>query len=256
MLIDTHAHLDDEQFAATRDEIVRRARQAGVLAIVAVGTDVASSHRSVQLAGQYGEVFAAVGIQPNYGGEAAPGDWDQIVRLADADRVVAVGETGLDRYWDHTPFDVQRDYFDRHLRLAQHKDLPVVVHMRDCEQEMLMMLEEACRRGRLRGVMHSFTGSAETAARCLELGLHLSFAGMVTYKKSSGLREVACAVPGERLLIETDCPYLSPHPRRGQRPNEPSLIVHTAACLAEVRGVEPAALAAQTTDNARRLFRI
>lgn len=256
MFVDSHAHLDDEQFEGIRDEVLQRARQACVVAVVAVGTDAASSRCCVDLAGRYDQVLAAVGIQPNYCAQAKPGDWEEIVRLVDVPRVVALGETGLDRHWKYTPFDVQQDYFDRHLRLAQRNDLPVVVHMRDCEPEMLAMLQAARRQGPLRGVMHSFTGSAETAARCLELGLHLSFAGMVTYKKSGDLREIAARIPDDRLLIETDSPYLSPHPKRGHRPNEPALIVHTAACLAEVRGVPPAVLAAQTTDNARRLFRI
>jgi TatD DNase family protein len=256
MLIDTHTHLDDEQFDPIRDRVIQRARAAGVATIVAVGTTADSSQECIRLASRYGELFAAVGIQPNYCAQAAPGDWERIQQLAIRDRVVAVGETGLDRHWDYTPFPVQQDYFDRHLRLAQHRDRPVIVHMRDCEQEILAMLREAAERGPLRGVMHSYTGTAETARQCLELGMHLSFAGMLTYKKSAELREIAREVPAARLLIETDSPYLSPHPHRGQRPNEPALIVHTAACLAEARGVQFSALAEQTTDNARRLFRI
>ena len=132
MFCDTHAHLDDEQFDATRDDVVQRASAAGVSTIVTVGTTLASSETCVALARHYRCVFAAVGIQPNHAGQAAAGDWDRIVRLADEPLVVALGETGLDRYWDFTPFDVQQDYFDRHLRLAQQRDLPVVIHMRDC----------------------------------------------------------------------------------------------------------------------------
>jgi TatD DNase family protein len=255
MYCDTHAHLDDEQFDAVRDAVVERASAAGVSTIVTVGTTLASSEASLALAGQYRCVFAAVGVQPNYAGQAAAGDWDRIVRLAAEPLVVAVGETGLDRYWDFTRFDIQQDYFDRHLRLAQQRDLPVVVHMRDCASETLTMLREARQRDPLRGVMHSFTGDAETARECLDLGLHVSFAGMVTFKKSQALRDVARTVPAERILIETDSPYLSPHPRRGQQPNEPALLLHTAACLAEVRGVAPAQFADLTTANATRLFR-
>ena len=255
MLVDTHAHLDDEQFDDSRSEVMRRARDAGVTAIVAVGTTAPSSRACVDLAGQFGGVYAAVGIQPNYCQDAEPGDWETIVALAGRDRVVALGETGLDRHWDFTPFDVQQDYFDRHIRLAQQRNLPFVVHMRDCQEDILVMLREAARREPLRGVMHSFTGDAEMAAECVALGLHLSFAGMLTYKKSHELREVAASVPLERILIETDCPYLSPHPKRGQRPNEPALIVHTAACLAEVRGMDVQELAILTSTNARQLFR-
>jgi TatD DNase family protein len=247
--------LDDEQFDEQRDAVVDRARTAGVEAIVAVGTTAASSETCIELARRYDVVFAAVGIQPNYCGEAGSQDWDRVVRLAAEPGVVALGETGLDRHWDYTPFDTQQDYFNRHLRLAQERALPFIVHMRDCEPDILAMLREARRRGPLRGVMHAFTGSAETAGECVDLGLHVSFAGMVTFPKSQALREIGKSIPEDRILIETDCPYLSPHPKRGQRPNEPALIVHTADCLAKVRGVSVARFAAQTTANARRLFR-
>ena len=140
------------------------------------------------------------------------------------------------------------------MRLSQETGLPLIVHMRDCGDAMVAMLREARTRGPLRGVMHAFTGTAEVAAQCLELGLHLSFAGMVTFKKSHALREIAGTIPADRLLIETDAPYLAPHPCRGQRPNEPALLVHTAQCLADVRGVTIAALAAATAANARRVF--
>ena len=254
MLIDTHAHLDDEQFALILDDVLRRANEADVEAIIAVGTTVESSRTCVALSERYGQVFAAVGIQPNYCADAGKTDWDDIVQLAHRGDVVALGETGLDRYWDFTPFDVQRDYFDRHLRLAQSLDLPFIVHMRDCETEILEMLADARRRGPLRGVMHSFTGTSETARQCIDLGMYISFAGMVTYKKSDALRQVAVQIPADRILIETDCPYLSPHPKRGQRPNEPALIVHTVACLAELREVDGFLFADQTSENAKRLF--
>ncbi len=255
MYCDTHAHLDEEQFDAVRDQVIERALAAGVSTIVTVGTTLSSSEAGVALARQYRCVFAAVGLQPNYTGQAAAGDWDQIVRLAAEPLVAAVGETGLDRYWDFTPFAVQQDYFDRHLRLAQQRDLPVIVHMRDCAPETLAMLREARQRGPLRGVMHAFSGDAETARECLELGLHVSFAGMVTFKKSQALRDVARTIPAERLLIETDSPYLTPHARRGHQPNEPAFLLHTAACLAEVRGVDLALFGDLTTANATRLFR-
>jgi TatD DNase family protein len=149
---------------------------------------------------------------------------------------------------------LQQEYFDRHLRLSQQRDVPFIVHMRDCGDEIVAMLRTAHDRSPLRGVMHSFTGDEALAEQCLELGLYISFAGMVTYKKSDELRRVAASIPDDRLLIETDSPYLSPHPKRGQRPNEPALVVHTAECLAEVRGASLESLAEQTTENARRLF--
>ena len=254
-LFDTHAHLDDEQFDASRDDVVARAVEAGVMSVVAVGTSAATSVVCVNLAAQYEIVHAAVGIQPNSCAEAQPADWDQIVELANAAGVVALGETGLDRYWDFAPFELQQDYFDRHLRLSQQLDLPFIVHMRDCEEDILTMLRDARSRGPLRGVMHSFTGSAAGASECIEMGLFISFAGMVTFKKSDELRDVAQTIPAERILIETDSPYLSPHPKRGQRPNEPALVRHTAQCLADGRGVSVEEFAAQTTANAQRLFR-
>ena len=139
-MIDTHAHLDDEQFDGMRAAVVRRARDAGVVSIVAVGTTASSSRAVVDLASRFDGVYAAVGIQPNHCGDVASGDWDRVIRLADENRVVAIGETGLDRYWDFTPFDIQQDYFDRHLRLSQENGLPFIVHMRDCEQDILSML--------------------------------------------------------------------------------------------------------------------
>lgn len=255
-LIDTHAHLDQPEFDVDRAEVIARAAAAGVAAIVAIGTTAESSAAAVRLAAEHSGVFAAVGIQPNYCAAATEADWQRIVELATSPGVAAIGETGLDRYRDYTPFDVQRDYFDRHIDLAARLDLPFVVHMRDCGDEILAALEAARgRHGRLSGVMHSFTGDERLAAACVELGLYISFAGMVTFKKSAELRAVAAATPAERILIETDSPYLSPEPHRGKR-NEPARLVHTAACLAAARGESIEGFAALTTANARRLFRL
>lgn len=253
-LFDTHAHLDDEQFAADTSSVIERANQAGVARMIAVGTTAPSSQQCVRLAQQYSSVYAAVGIQPNYCAEAESDDWQKIVELTSQDRVVAIGETGLDRYWDYTPFDVQQDYFQRHVTLSQSTGLPFIVHMRDCLDDILELLRQARNDGPLSGVMHSYTGDLDGARACLDLGLYLSFAGMVTFKKSHELREVAKHVPEDRLLIETDAPYLSPHPHRSVRPNEPAMLVHTAHCLAEARGVDLETLGRQTTENACRLF--
>ena len=256
ILFDTHSHLDDEQFESDRDEVLARAREAGVRSLIAVGTTADSSETCVRLAGQYDGVFASAGIQPNYCAEAGDRDWERIVELAGRPGVVAVGETGLDRHWDYSPFELQRDYFDRHLQLSQRLGLPVIIHMRDSSLDVVAILRDVCARGPIAGVMHAFTGDADLAAECLELGLYISFAGMVTFKKSTALREVAAGVPEDRILVETDAPYLSPHPHRARRPNEPALLVHTAACLAGARGVEAAQFAEQTTANARRLFQL
>lgn len=255
-LFDTHAHLDQPEFDGDRSAVIERAVQAGVARIVAVGTTADSSLACLALvAHRPGVVSAAVGIQPNYCAQAAAEDWQRVVEMAGRPGVAALGETGLDRHWDYSPFDVQQDYFDRHLRLAQQCGLPFIVHTRESDADVLAMLREARRRGPLAGVMHSFTGSAETADECVGLGLYISFAGMVTFKNAADLRAVARRAPADRILIETDSPYLSPHPWRGRR-NEPAHLVYTAECLARERGVPPADFIRQTDENARRLFRI
>ncbi|CAN5741756.1 TatD family hydrolase [soil metagenome] len=253
-LVDTHAHLDDPRLAKTLPEVLDRARGAGVAQVIAIATTADSAEAVTRIAARFAGVFAAVGIQPNHVAEAQPGDWQRIIDLVDSEpKVVAIGETGLDRYWDHTPFTQQQESFDRHLELAQHRGLPVVIHCRDCEREMV---EQLSRVGKpLRGVLHSFTGTWDDAQAFLELGLHLSFAGMVTFsnKKLDALRAVASRVPDDRLLVETDSPYLSPHPYRGQT-NEPARVANTAASLAQIRGIDLPELAGITTANARSLF--
>lgn len=255
--IDTHAHLDDEPFDVDLDAVLERAGEAGVEAIVCPGITADSSETVVRLAEWHEELFAAVGIQPNYCGQAAGGDWERVVGLASHARVVAVGETGLDKHWDFTPFDVQQDYFDRHLRLAQERGLPVVIHCREAEVDLLAMLREAAGRGPLRGVMHSFSAGRRTAETCIDLGFYISFSGSVTYKneKFEPIREAAQWVPAERLLLETDSPYLVPTPLRGkEKRNEPARIVHTARRVAELRGIPLEQLARQTSANAKELF--
>lgn len=253
-LIDTHAHLDDDQFAADRPAVLDRARAAGLVQIVCVATSVTSTERCLALATADPLLFASAGIHPNHAAQAAPDDWDTVAAKAAATRVVGIGETGLDRHWHDTPFAVQEDYFARHLELGRALNKPVIIHCREAEADVVRMLRDAFdRHGPVRAVMHSFTGTRQTAEACLAMGLHLSFAGMLTYKNAADLREVARTVPIERLLVETDSPYLSPVPLRGKR-NEPANVVHTAACLAGLIGVTPADLAERTTQNARELF--
>jgi TatD DNase family protein len=254
-LFDTHAHLDQPEFDDDRDEVLARALAAGVTHIVAVGISADTSQVAIELASQHACVFAAVGMQPNYLKDSSPGDWDRVIAMLDDPGVVAIGETGLDRYWDFTPLNLQQDYFDRHMRLSQQSGLPFIVHMRDCDEDILIMLRAARQHGPLSGVMHSFTGSRAMMEECVSLGLYISFAGMVTYKKSADLREIAATVPDDRILIETDSPYLSPEPVRKIKRNEPAHVQHTAACLAEVRGMTAEDFAALTTANAIRLFR-
>jgi TatD DNase family protein len=258
-MIDTHAHLDDPQFDADRDAVIARAVAAGVEVIVCVGTTVQTSQTATGLAETYPQVYAAVGIHPNSCAEAAPGDWERIVAMLDHPRVVGLGETGLDRYWDYAPIALQQDYFARHMWLSQERDLPVIIHCRDAQADLMPMLHEAATRGPLRAVLHAFSGDAAMAEECLQLGLYISFAGNVTYtnKKFQTLRAAAAAIPDARILIETDCPYLVPEPFRGkQKRNEPALVAHTAAHLAALRGAPVEQFAAQTAANAKRLFRL
>jgi TatD DNase family protein len=255
-LIDTHAHLDDERFRDDLPPVLERAAAAGVRQVITIATTAADSASCVALAGRHPALFATVGIQPNNVAAAAPGDWDEIVRLVGRERVVAVGETGLDRHWHDTPFPDQEDYFRRHLELARRHGLPVVIHCREAEADVVRHLREDYERhGPVRAVMHSFTGDRATAEACLAMGLSISFAGMLTYKNAEDLREVARHVPPDRLLVETDSPYLAPVPVRGKR-NEPAFVAHTAACLAGLHGVAPEEMAAWTTRNARVLFQI
>lgn len=255
-MIDTHAHLDDDRFAADLDAVVARADAAGVERVITIGTDAATSARNVELAGRFPLLRAAVGVQPNHVAEAQPGDWDAVRELARHPTCVAIGETGLDRYWDRAPFPLQEDYFARHLALSRETTKPVVIHCRAAEADVVRMLRaEVDARGPVAGVMHSFTGDAETARACLEMGLYISFAGMVTYKNAEDLRRVAATVPLDRLLVETDSPYLAPVPVRGKR-NEPAYVVHTADCLAKVLGVTRDVIDEHTTRNARALFTV
>lgn len=255
-LFDTHAHLNDEQFAPILDDVIQRARSQFVKGIVVVGTNREDSQRAIEIANRYRDVWASVGIQPNQVADAQPDDMATIKALADDPSVVAIGETGLDRYWDFSPFDQQREYFARHIELSLETGKPFIVHMRECEQDILDSLKAFSSSAPLNGVMHSFTGDLPMAEKCLEFGLHISFAGMVTYKKSDALRKVAASIPMDRLLLETDSPYLSPHPKRGQRPNEPALIVHTAEFIAVEKSIALESIARITTQNARQLFSI
>jgi TatD DNase family protein len=206
----------------------------------------------VALAARFPRVKAVVGIQPNHVAEAGPTDWDEVVMLAEtAANVVGVGESGLDRYWDRAPFPLQEDYFVRHLELACRLNKPIVIHCREAEADVVRVLRAFG--GPIRGVMHSFSGDAATAEACLEMGLHVSFAGMVTYKNAEALRKVAATVPLDKLLVETDSPYLAPVPVRGKR-NEPAFVRHTAECVAKGKGVSADELCEATTRNARELF--
>jgi TatD DNase family protein len=249
-MIDTHCHLEMKAFDGDRDEVVRRAREAGLEAVITIGSDLAGCKGAVELAGRYGLVYATVGIHPHDASSFNDETFAQLRTWIKKPRVVAVGEIGLDYHYDHSPRDVQREVFAMQLSFARESDLPVVVHSREAKADTLRILEES---GVNRGVMHCFSGDVDMAAKALSMGLHISIAGPITFRNASRLKEVARMVPDERLLVETDAPYLPPEPVRGKR-NEPAYVVHVAQELADLRGVSPRDIDRITTLNARRLF--
>ena len=253
---DTHAHLFDEGLLPQIEDVLSRADEAGVKTMVAIGTTLEDSRICVELAERFPQVYASVGIHPNNSAEAKEGDLDAVESLMTHPKVVAIGETGLDRYWDFAPIELQKEYLQWHVEKSRQYQKPLVIHMRECEQDIVEWLEASKADGPLSGILHSYTGNVELAELGVACGMHISFAGMLTFKRNQELRDVAKTIPLERLLVETDCPYLSPEPCRKQRPNEPALVVHTGTCLAGERGMEPAELARVTTDNARKLFGI
>ena len=256
---DTHCHLNDEALIALRAEVLHRAQAASVERIVCVAVDAQSSSESLTLLRQTSlesvpRIFFSAGIHPNYAHQESPGDWEAILKLLEDERVVALGETGLDRYWDDCPFEIQQANFARHFEASRDTGLPVIIHSRDCDDAMMQTLRSEYRDGELRGIMHSFTGSRDMAMECIDMGLYISFSGIVSYKKNSALREVASQLPLDRILVETDAPYLSPEPKRSTRPNEPALLVHTATAIANARGMHLQDLAIATTANALQVF--
>lgn len=252
--VDTHAHLFDESAVGELSGILTRASHAGVRQIINVATTADSSLKTVDAALKNPGLFASVGIHPNHAQECQPGDFERIKDLVNHPKVVALGETGLDRYWDDCPWQTQLDNFQQHIELAVDTKLPLIIHTRDCYTEMIDVLRASRSRNEFAAVMHSFAGTTSQAAELLELGMYISFAGMLTFKKSELLRETAATIPLDRVLVETDSPYLSPEPHRGKRPNEPARVIHTASTLAGILGVSAGELADRTTKNARRLF--
>jgi TatD DNase family protein len=249
-LVDTHAHLMDAAFGVDRDAVLERARQAGVSAMLLVGYDLATSRAAVELARRLPGTRAAVGIHPNSANEATSADFAAIADLAAAPEVVAIGETGLDNYRDFTPPARQREAFAWHLDLAAARDLPIIVHNRHADAD----IAELATSHTARGVLHCFSSNDPVyLQRMLDLGFHISFAGPLTFKNAAATRAMAGRVPRDRLLVETDCPYLAPEPHRGQR-NEPAFVRDTAACLANVIGASLDELRQVLWSNSLRLF--
>ncbi|GIV98372.1 MAG: hydrolase TatD [Herpetosiphonaceae bacterium] len=251
MVIDSHAHLQSVDFDADRAEVLERSREAGVIAIINVGYDLPSSEAALELAQSYQHIYATAGIQPHYAAETTQQDLERLRTLLAQPKVVALGEIGLDYYHDRSPRPLQQELFRIQLRLAHELQLPVVIHSREAQEDTVRILREEAQG--LRGVMHAFSGDWAYAEQCLDIGFFISLAGPVTFPKALELHEVARRVPLDRLLIETDCPYLSPHPFRGRR-NEPTRVTLVARRIAELRGIAEEHVAQATTANTRALF--
>ena len=253
MLIDSHCHLD--MFDATeRDELIARAAADGVTEMVTIGTRMGQSRQLVELVKGRDRVWCAVGVHPNSVGEDPMVETDAIVALTRHRKVVAVGESGLDYFYKKAPRDQQQESFRRHIRAARIAGLPLVIHARDADADIAAILPaEWADGGPFQFLLHCFSSSRALAESAIALGGYVSFSGILTFPKSTELREIAAAIPENRLLIETDAPFLAPAPHRGKR-NEPAFVAHTARKLAEVRGLSLEALAALTTANFRRLF--
>ena len=246
-LVDSHCHLDDEKFDADRAQVIERALAAGVETMMAIGTggelDVA-----IQQAERYPFIYATIGVHPHDAAKATPDTFARLRDLAAHPKVLAIGEIGLDYHYDFSPRDVQRSVFERQLELAAEFGKPIVIHTREAWEDTMAQVTSLPHGG----IMHCFTGDAAQAQQALDLGFHLSFGGVLTFPKAESLREAARIVPEDRLLVETDCPYLAPVPHRGKR-NEPAFVVDTARRLADVRGVTPETIAECTTRNFRNL---
>lgn len=253
-LFDSHCHLDDARFDEDRDQLIQALPSQGLDYCISVGSDLESSVKNTRLAAQYAHVYAACGIHPHVVKDA-PADWhQQLTALLKKPKVVALGEIGLDYYYDHSPRALQQELMTQQMDMALTHDLPVIIHVRDAHGDTINLLR--ARGGRhAGGVIHCFSGSAESARAYVSLGFMISFAGSVTFKTAHKLREAVKAVPADSLLIETDSPYLTPVPFRGRR-NDPAKVQHVCEVIAGVRGTQPQQVADLTRDNALRLFKI
>ncbi|MFD3448298.1 TatD family hydrolase [Microbacteriaceae bacterium 4G12] len=254
MLFDTHAHINAEQFEEDVEEVIQRAKEAGVSNIVVVGFDGVTIPKAMELAEAYDFIYAAVGWHPVDAIDMTDEHLQWLEELASHPKVVALGEMGLDYYWDKSPKDVQQEVFRKQIRLAKKVKLPIIIHNRDATEDIVNILREE-NASEVGGIMHCFSGSVETAKECIEMNFLISLGGPVTFKNAKKPKEVAAEIPMEKLLIETDCPYLAPHPLRGTR-NEPSYVKLVAEEIANQKGLSYEEVARITTDNAKRLFAI
>lgn len=248
-LIDSHAHLTFDRFDADRGAVLDRMSAAGVERVITIGTDVPSSRAAAALAGSDGRIFASAGVHPHQADEFDDGDWGVLEALWGDERVVAVGETGLDYYYDYSDRQRQQRLFRRHLEAAKRREMPVVIHIRDAFDDAFGLMDEVG----AGGVVHCFTGGPDECARALALGFCISLSGIVTFKNAKALRAAVAGIPDDRLLVETDAPFLAPTPHRGKR-NEPAFVVRTAEEVAALRGQDFATVCALSRANTVRLF--
>ncbi|KAB3535804.1 YchF/TatD family DNA exonuclease [Bacillus safensis] len=254
MLFDTHAHLNAEQYNEDLEQVIERAKSEKVEKIVVVGFDRPTITRAMELIEEYDFIYAAIGWHPVDAIDMTDEDLAWIKDLSQHEKVVAIGEMGLDYYWDKSPKDVQKEVFRRQIALAKEVKLPIVIHNRDATEDVVTILKEEGA-AEVGGIMHCFTGSLETAKACMEMNFYISFGGPVTFKNAKKPKEVVKEIPSDKLLIETDCPYLTPVPFRGKR-NEPSYVKYIAEQIAELREISFEELAELTTKNAKKVFRI
>lgn len=254
MLFDTHAHLNDQQYSEDLQEVITRAQNEGVSTMVVVGFDRPTIKKAMELADRYDFIYACVGWHPVDAIDMTDEDLVWIEELTKHPKVVALGEMGLDYYWDKSPKEIQKEVFRKQIQLAKKVKLPIVIHNRDATADVVEILKEEGAET-VGGIMHCFSGSPETAKECINMNFYISLGGPVTFKNAKKPKEVAAEIPLEKLLIETDCPYLAPHPYRGKR-NEPSYVKLVAAQIAEIKGISLEKVAEITTNNARDLFGI
>ncbi|KPU27497.1 hydrolase TatD [Caloranaerobacter sp. TR13] len=254
MLIDSHAHLDDKRFDKDRDKIIKSLKNNDIWVVINPGADLASSIKAVALAQQYENIYAAVGIHPHDAKTMDDDTIEVLKSLLKKDKVIAVGEIGLDYHYDFSPRDIQRKWFREQIKLAKEFNLPIIVHDREAHKDVYDILKEE-QDGTLTGVLHCFSGSVEMAKEYIKMGFYISFAGPVTFKNAKTAKEVVKAIDINRILIETDSPYLTPHPHRGKR-NEPLYVRYVAAMIAELKDITVEEVARITTENTKRLFNI
>jgi TatD DNase family protein len=253
MLVDSHCHLDFPELGDELDAVLARARDAGVELMVTISTRVAQFGALKAIVEANDNVFCSIGTHPHNAAEEPDITLEELVEIARHPKVVAIGEAGLDYHYDHSPHDIQKKVFRTHIAAARETGLPLVIHAREADDDVARILEEETEKGAFPFVLHCFTSGPELAHRGLALGGFISFSGVLTFKNAQALRDIALAVPYDRVLVETDAPYLAPEPHRG-RTNEPSFVVHTAARLAGLRGISEAEIARLTTDNFLQLF--